>query len=100
MPAPRTFDRAKVASVLLHALSIGLPANATVMALLDVSANQARYMIRTVRQAGYLGRPPHLPTRAIVHPHSATPRSWLVCSECLSAWPCDYSPRTITQKPR
>lgn len=88
MPAPRNFDRDKVTAIVLECIELGLPLVATVQTIMECTINQARHMVRTVREDGHLGSHPHLPARASVHRGSKLSRSWVVCQYCIEPWPC------------
>lgn len=60
----------------------------TVREVMEVDFNQARYMIRRVRDEGLLGTAPHVPARAVIHRNTARVRTWVVCTQCLAHWPC------------
>ena len=88
MPARRQFDREHVASIVLEAMDIGLPIVQTLQEILGANENQARHMIRTVRNEGLLGTGAHKPVRAMIHRGSGNEKSWIVCQECTCFWPC------------
>lgn len=88
MPATRTFDREQVSAIILESIDLGLPLITTIMAVMNVTNNQARHMVRVVRQAGHLGTAPHVPARAMIHRGAGTERSWIVCEHCITPWPC------------
>lgn len=91
MPAARTHDRAQVATIALEAIDLGLPVIPTIMAVLDCTNNQARYLSRLVRLAGLLGQAPHHPARATIHRGSRTEHTWTVCQDCKITWPCPHA---------
>ena len=83
------FDRQRVATVYVAALELEIPVIATLCDVLKVSDGRARYMTRTIREDGFLGRPPHHPAKATVHRNTYKERTWVVCQECLTRWPCN-----------
>jgi hypothetical protein len=63
MVAKQTFDREKVAHIVMEAIDLGLP------------------IIVTVAD-------PHFAVRATVHRGSKQEHSWLACESCYLPWPC------------
>jgi hypothetical protein len=88
MPARRTFDREHVASIVMEAIDLGLPLIQTVMEVLGASENQARHMVRMARLDGLLGAGVHKPARAMIHRGSEHEKTWIVCENCTTSWPC------------
>jgi hypothetical protein len=88
MPKKPTWDREQVSAIIMESIDLGLPLITTMIAVLDVTPNQARYMARAVRVDGHLGAAPHHPARATIHRGTGAQRSWLVCQECTTSWPC------------
>jgi hypothetical protein len=91
MPAIRTFDREKVSAIIMESIDLGLPLIPTVVSVMNVTINQARHMVRAVREDGHLGATPHHPARATIHRGSGAQRSWLVCEVCMIPWPCELA---------
>ncbi len=82
------FDRQRVATLYVAALELEIPIISTLVDVLKVTNSRARYMTRVARDEGFLGRAPHHPTRAVIHRNTYKEKSWLVCQECLTRWPC------------
>lgn len=89
MPAHRTFDREHTARLILEALELGLSPTMTLVQIMEVTLSQARYQIRTVRDAGLLGVYPHQPTRVHLHPGSLREVVFLACNHCHTPYPCE-----------
>lgn len=88
MPASRKYDRDRVAAIVIEAISMGLPAQHTLAEVLDITHNQARYMIRAIRNDGLLGCNEHRPKRMVIHRNTPREKAWLACRECTQTWPC------------
>ncbi len=82
------FDPARVAAVVIEAKAARLPAAKTVARMLNVSHNQARYMIRIAQEQQLLGTDKHRPAPAIVNRSSVYEYHWVCCIHCLVPWPC------------
>ncbi len=93
MPASGShkFDPDYVTGVYLEALEMGLHVVLTISEVFDCSLNQARHMVRTIREGNLLGVPPHHPARAVIHRGTAKVSFWLACEQCYQRWPCPDS---------
>lgn len=60
----------------------------SVAAHFHVTAEAARHLIKRARAAGYRCDPVHYPVTAMVNPNSSRQKTWRVCYECLTTWPC------------
>ncbi len=99
MPRPQKHDREKIAAIAMEAMELEIPVGHAISEIVGVSASMARYLLRAVKEDGFLGAPPHHPARAHIHRGTQQSRSWMVCEHCLNYWPCkDAFPHHPQQK--
>jgi hypothetical protein len=98
MPALRTFDRARATALILEALELGLSPARMLEEFYEIPYNRARYMVRTVREAGLLGQLPHRPVQ-MKNRRQIGPKNLLICAHCQISWPCRRADEEETRCP-
>jgi hypothetical protein len=91
MSRPREFDRDLAKRIYFDALALDVSPRRALCEVLDISPNSARYIVYTLKLDGHLGRAPHLPYRVVIRRKTFREKSWLVCEECTTTWPCRYA---------
>lgn len=81
-----SFDYERTANLIMEALELDISPFLALQSIDGISAAQARYQIRKVREKHLLGVAPHRPVRATLGRRRGTRA--LLCIHCYTRWPC------------